>query len=57
MFWRPNIENDGHLRLERDDIGEVLFEATAEVDAAWPRLLLQLGNRELETQFVGHKVV
>ncbi len=52
----PDVEDDGHRRAQRDDIGEVLFRPHPKVDAGRPRPAHQLRNHILELQLVRGEV-
>ena len=52
----PDVDDEGDRRLQRGDVGEVLFGSDAQVGAG-PRRLLQLGNDLLERGLVRDQVV
>src|SRR5690242_2436506 len=53
----PNVEDDGDLRLQRDDVREVLLGSDAEVHTARLEGLFQPRNHRLKTRLVGKQVV
>src|SRR2546430_1275740 len=53
----PDINNDGHRRLECGDVGKVLFGANAKVNTTLLCRFQEVRNYVLKAGFVGQQVV
>jgi hypothetical protein len=48
----PDVDDEGELRLQRNEVGEVLLRSHAKVHAAGPLIPGELGNDNLKGVFV-----
>ena len=53
----PDVDDDGHRRLECGDVGEILLRPHAQVDTSGFCRLQEFRDDVLETGFVGQKVI
>ena len=52
-----DVDDEGDLRTNRDDVGEVLFGSDSQVDAIGPGRLLERRNHRLESGFIRQEVL
>src|SRR6516164_8642025 len=52
----PDVENDRYLRLQSNDVGEVLIRSDAQINACRPGLL-QVLDHVLKRRFIRHEVI